>query len=142
MPAFSAESADLEADGPVVEVSFSLVRTARDAIGRAGEAVPAAVPASALIDTGASGTVVQAGLLSSLGLNPISVVNASTPTTTVPVPLPVYAVGLLLPNGYLEVTVVEAPLGGQNIQALIGRDVLKYGIFIYQGHTSQFTLSF
>lgn len=38
-----------------------------------------------------------------------------------------------LPNGYLEISVIEAPLQGQNIQALIGRDDLKHGVFIYQG---------
>ncbi|UDY35526.1 hypothetical protein [Dermatobacter hominis] len=55
---------------------------------------------------------------------------------------PQYAVQLTLPQGYLDITVVEAPLQGQHIQALIGRDVLKHAVFIYQGHTSQFTLSF
>jgi hypothetical protein len=142
VPSFSAESADLAVDGPVIEVTFGLVRTAREALAREGLPIPAAVQASALIDTGASGTAVQAGLLADLGLHPVGVIPVGTPTTQEHILLPQYAVELTMPNGFLDVTVIEAPLGGQNIQALIGRDVLRYAVFIYQGHTSQFTLSF
>jgi hypothetical protein len=84
---------------------------------------------------------VKAGELAPLGLQPVGKVGVNTPTSENH-PCPLYAVQLELPNGYLDVTVIETPLKGQNIQVLIGRDVLKYGIFIYQGHTSQFTLSF
>lgn len=55
---------------------------------------------------------------------------------------PLYAVLLQLPVGFVEVTVIEAPLDGHTITALIGRDVLGLGILIYQGVSNQFTLSF
>lgn len=36
----------------------------------------------------------------------------------------------------------EAPLKGQHIQCLVGRDVLQHGVFIYTGYDNSFTLSF
>lgn len=141
MPTFNAESPDLLGDGPLIEVEFAVVRTAARALVDAGETVPQPVKATALIDTGASGTAVQAGLLGPLGLHPVGQTSVTTPTDQT-VPCPVYTVLLGMPNGAVEITVIEAPLQGQNIQALIGRDVLQYGIFIYQGPSSQFTLSF
>jgi len=50
---------------------------------------------------------------------------------------------LLLPN-YLwaKMIVTEAPLQGQNIQCLLGRDLLAYGLLVYNGPTNTFTLAF
>lgn len=141
MPSFNAESPNLEGDGPLIEVTFGLVRAAAQLRRDAGEAVPSPIRATALIDTGASGTVAKAGLLAPLGLHPVGVISVNTPTGH-DVPCPTYAVSLALPQGTIEVTVIEAPLEGQNIEALIGRDVLKHGILIYQGPSNQFTLSF
>ena len=36
---------------------------------------------------------------------------------------------------------IGAPLDGQEINGLIGRDLLKHGILIYIGYKNQFTLS-
>jgi predicted RNA-binding protein len=41
-----------------------------------------------------------------------------------------------------DVVAIEAPLGGQCIQCLIGRDVLRNGLLVYVGHANQFTLAF
>lgn len=50
---------------------------------------------------------------------------------------------LLFPNNVLiETTVIAAPLQGQHIQCLIGRDVLRHGVLIYIGYIDSFTLSF
>lgn len=141
MPVFSAESPDLEVDGPIIEVTLDLVPSARQALVDAGSPVPASVKASALIDTGASGTAVKKDLLMPLGLHPVGAMAVTTPTSQ-DISCPLYAVQLTMPNGFLEITVIEAPLQGQNIQVLIGRDILKHGLLIYQGHSSQFTLSF
>ncbi len=142
MPTFNAESPNLLGDGPLIEVTFGLVPAAIKVLQDAGEPIPSPVKATAMIDTGASGTAVKAGLLAPLGLHPVGVVPVNTPTGS-GVPCATYAVQLVLPNGFVDVTVIEAgPLGGQNIQALIGRDVLQHGIFIYQGPSQQFTLSF
>jgi hypothetical protein len=134
-------SANLAADGPLIEVTFWLVAAARQALAGQQLAVPAAVQASALIDTGASGSCVQQGLLGPLGLHPVGSMPVNTPTSQ-NVICPLYAVQLSMPNAFIDVTVIEAPLQGQNIQALIGRDILRHGVLIYQGHIGHFTLSF
>lgn len=45
-------------------------------------------------------------------------------------------------NMVVDGTVIEAPLQGQHIQGLIGRDILAHGVLIYTGYANQFTLSF
>jgi len=120
-----------------------LTRTGQQTVTSAGEALPTAIKASALIDTGASGSAVQQGLLAPLGLHPVGQTSVVTPTTTgAGVNCPLYAVLLTMPNGWIEATMIEAPLANQNIEVLIGRDVLQHGLLIYQGRTGQFTLAF
>lgn len=95
-----------------------------------------------MIDTGASGTVIQEGLATSLGLQPVGTTKITTPSST-EVDCYEYAVRYVLPNDVVaEGTVIEAPLQGQQIQALIGRDVLAHGVFIYIGYMGGFSLSF
>jgi predicted aspartyl protease len=143
VPPFSAESPNLEVEGPQVNVQVGLLRAAIRALEKEGASVPDPVAGIGLIDTGASGTAVRTGMLSSLGLHPVGKAPVLTPTTgSKPVYCPMYAVTLMLPNGRIEIPVLETPLDGQNIDVLIGRDVLKHGLFVYQGHSSQFTLSF
>jgi predicted aspartyl protease len=141
VPIFNAESPNLALDGPLVEVTFGLLRSAQLALTSSDEPLPTPIRATALIDTGASGSVVKASLLQPLGLHPVGTVTVNTPTSH-DVSCPTFAVQMTLPNGFVDVTVIEAPLDGQNIEALIGRDVLRHGLLIYQGITNQFTLSF
>ena len=98
----------------------------------------------AMIDTGASGTVVTPGIIQQLGLAPVGVSKMSTPSTTAAVDAAVYNLGLAFPNGVSlpSVTALEAPLGGQHIQCLIGRDVLQHCVLTYVGYINQYTLSF
>jgi hypothetical protein len=55
-------------------------------------------------------------------------------------------VRITLPHGqYIDTTVIQSPpsgFEGQNIDGVIGRDVLQYAILIYMGARAQFTLSF
>lgn len=54
-----------------------------------------------------------------------------------------YLVRLIFPNNVLvETSIIEAPLQGQHIQCLVGRDVLAHGVFVYIGYTNLFSLSF
>ena len=50
---------------------------------------------------------------------------------------------LLFPNHGIayEGVITAAPLKGQNIDCLIGRDILSKGILIYIGYDNSFTLS-
>jgi hypothetical protein len=95
-----------------------------------------------MIDTGATASVVQQGILGPLGIQPVGISYINTPSST-NVPCHEYLVRLLLPNNLVfETTIIEAPLQGQHIQCLLGRDVLAQGVLVYIGYTNQFTLSF
>jgi hypothetical protein len=95
-----------------------------------------------MIDTGATGCVVQNGLLTALGIKPVGVTYINTPSST-NVACHEYLVRFLLPNNVVfETTVIEAPLQGQHIQCLLGRDMLAHAVFVYIGYTNQFTVSF
>ena len=103
---------------------------------------PAPLRVSAMIDTGATGTVIQQGLPAQLGLQPIGVTYINTPSST-NVPCHEYLVRLIFPNNVLaETTMIEAPLQGQHIQCLVGRDVLAHAVFVYIGYGNLFSLSF
>jgi hypothetical protein len=142
------EAADLETEGPVIDVTIGMSAAALTAVAQAGgqpSPPPAPVSASLLIDTGASHSMVKDGLLGPLGLHPVGAVGVNSPTSQ-GVVCPVYSVRMNLPNSqYIDTTVIQAqPAGfqGQNIDGVIGRDVLKWGILIYMGQRAQFTLSF
>ncbi len=95
-----------------------------------------------MIDTGATGSVIQPAVAQQLGLQPIGVVAISTPSSE-NIPCFQYIVRLLFPNNVIaEAVAIEAPLRGQQIQCLIGRDVLAHGVFVYTGYINKFTLSF
>jgi hypothetical protein len=95
-----------------------------------------------MIDTGASCTVIREGMAHDLGLQPTGVRVVHTPSDA-NVRCREYLVRLLLPSGVaFETDVVEAPLKGQHIDCLIGRDVLARGVLVYIGPDNLFTLSF
>jgi predicted aspartyl protease len=109
---------------------------------KSGVKLPDPVAVKAMIDTGATGSVVQPAVVKQLGLQPIGVVNISTPSSE-SVPCYQYSVRLIFPNNVIaEAIAIEAPLRGQQIQCLVGRDVLAHGVFVYTGYINQFTLSF
>ncbi|MDI6592044.1 MAG: hypothetical protein QME61_03900 [Patescibacteria group bacterium] len=41
-----------------------------------------------------------------------------------------------------NVRVIEGIFEGQNIDGLIGRDILKLGLFVYTGYDISFTIAF
>lgn len=89
--------------------------------------VPKPLGAIAMIDTGASGTVLREDLPQQLGLNPIGATAINTPSST-NVICPVYLVRIVFPNDVVvETKAIAAPLQEQPIQCLIGRDVLQQG---------------
>ena len=113
-----------------------------DLLTSGGEQVPAPVTVTAMIDTGATSTVIQQDIADQLGLNPVGVTPINTPSST-GVNCYRYLVRLFFQNNVnVEAVAIGAPLEGQHIQCLIGRDVLALGVFVYVGYTNTFTLSF
>lgn len=101
------------------------------------------VKMDAMIDTGASHTVIRDDIPEKLGLNQVGEISANTPSTA-GVRCYQYAVDMMLPdNVRIQNIIVSAmPLEDQPIQCLIGRDILAKGVLIYIGYVNQFTLSF
>jgi predicted aspartyl protease len=120
-------------------VQISVSDAGRSALASASQPIPAPVQALAMVDTGATSTAIQMGIAAQLGLQPVGVQTVNTPTSQ-GVTCDEYLVRLIM--GWIEVTAIEAPLQGQHIQVLIGRDVLSHGLLIYNGANNQFTLSF
>jgi len=134
--------------GPILDllVGVSVPRAA--ALQRAGQPVPQAVRVRGLVDTGASGTCVDPGCLSSLGLSPTGQSPIHTPSTEgTPVLCDQYDVSLVLLHPRLQFTlhalpVIASSLSIQGIQALLGRDVLAACLFVYDGAAGIFSLAF
>ena len=142
MPSFTAQVPNLKVVGPVMKLRLSVGSAVEPAFRASGTAVPTPIPAVGMIDTGATVSVMRQGFASRLGLSPVGVVHINTPMST-NVPCYEYLVRIDLPgNVVAETTVLEAPLLGQHIQCLVGRDVLAHGVLIYIGYENLFSLSF
>lgn len=144
MPSFTNQVSNLDEVGPILEISVGPTAKLRQVLARKNEPIPPAQRVIALIDTGAAKTLLTPTVIQALGISPIGATRISTPATTEPVLVRQFDVSLVLPD---EVTVesatcIEAALGGQPVQCLIGRDILQHGVLVYIGYANQFTLSF
>ncbi len=113
MPSFTAQLPNLQAVGPITELSLSVGSAVETALRASGAPLPSPVSALGMIDTGASASVMCQGVAAQLGNKVV-----------------------------FDTTVLEAPLLGQHIQCLIGRDVLAHGVLVYIGYGNLFSLSF
>jgi predicted aspartyl protease len=125
----------------LVDIRIVVGTPVEEALKKAGQKAPAPVTANAMIDTGATGSVINPAIVQQLGLQPVGAVNISTPSSA-SVPCYQYSVRLLFPNNLIfETIATEIPLKGQQIQCLVGRDVLAHCVLVYTGYINQFTLS-
>jgi predicted aspartyl protease len=82
MSSFTTQIPNLEKIGPIIEVIVSPPKDLVDALKKANQSIPSAVKVHAMIDTGASSSVVNPTVVSHLKLNPIGCVQISTPSST------------------------------------------------------------
>jgi Aspartyl protease len=142
VPSFTVEIPNLQADGPVVELRIAVGSAVETALRAANAPIPPPVAVPAMIDTGATKSVIRQGIAVQLGLNPVGVTYINTPSST-NVLCSEYLVRFVFPGNVLyEGTAIEAPLQGQHIQCLIGRDVLSHAVLVYIGYRNLFSLSF
>ena len=142
MPSFTQRIPNLQQVGPVIEVILMPSVPFMQILGISPANVKP-IKILAMIDTGATGTVISSGLAANLGINPVGTTSINTPSSTNVVCYQ-YDVQFILPNNVTipTIMVTEAPLQGQHIQCLIGRDVLQSCVLIYTGYDNSFTLSF
>jgi hypothetical protein len=142
LPSFELSLPNLQTSGPIIQ---AFVGPSRELIAVFGsEAVAAPLAISALIDTGAAITVITPETAKLLGLRSVGAVLLHTPMTTEPVLCRQFHVNVYLsPTFVLEnIIVVEAALTGQSFQCLVGRDILRRGVFTYDGVHNRFSLTF
>lgn len=149
MPVFNAQITSLEKYGPIIDLTVSPTPSALVAMKKAGSPVPGEITVSAMIDTGASASVICRGIAQRLCIYPIGTAKINTPTTRNHI-CDTYAVSFLFPDAdgkmpydpvEYSATVIEAPLSGQNIQCLLGRDFLRHGLLVYNGLNDAFSIS-
>lgn len=163
MPLYTAKSSNLELIGPILDIHIGPSRPALQAMAKAvaqssgvGSPYPvtsvnatgaAPVRVAAMIDTGATQSILKTGVAQQLGLNPVGIQKINTPTSQnvqcaryfIEITFPSTA-GLKIPVNF-GLVVAEAPLIGQNIQCLLGRDFLSHGILVYTGPDGSFSFS-
>ena len=141
MPRIRRTFDDLAYTGPTLNVRISPPPGLQAVLRAAGQEVPF-VNLLGMIDTGASGTLVKATLIGPLGIEPYAMTSLRTASTTEPLIRGKYRVSVALTEAAaFEVDVVEGPLIGQNVQCLIGRDILEYVVFTYDGPNSRFSIT-
>jgi hypothetical protein len=137
--------------GPLLKVTVGVSHYRAAVLKKKGHQVPPGSQGTFLVDTGASGTCVDAKLLKPLGIQPTGSVDIQTPSTgKVPHPCSQYDVAILIPgmqqaqDGLFipALAVIETSLSTQGIGGLLGRDVLDCCIFIYNAGLKSFTLAY
>ncbi len=135
----------LTPDGPVLKLGVAVDLPLSQALRSQNRPVPNPVAATLLIDTGASHTNIDSRILSQLPLQPRNQVEVHTPSTNgVPVYCNQYSVALIgLPLILVPaILVTGASFQGQNIDGLLGRDVLGGCVLTYNGPGKHFILSY
>ena len=122
-------------------MQIGLHPAAAEALVKAGEAVPAPLAGTGIIDTGASITSIGAAIAEQLGLAENG--SAELRTASGPVTVPTYAFSVAIP-GLAQVQChrgVGCDLGGQDIAMLLGMDLLSHCLFIINGPGGRLTIS-
>lgn len=134
--------------GAFVQVEINLPQPLIEFLSEQNKPIPAPSTGVALIDTGASKTCVDETILANLGINPIGLVSVGTAAGSVQ--RTIFPARLTFPEFKLVVDlsqVIAVDLQGQTIQktqiiGLVGRDILRFCQFTYDGHGGFFTLAF
>jgi len=127
--------------GPVLPIEISLPQTLMDYLTSRGEPIPPSVSGNALVDTGASITVVDSDVISRLKISPVGVARIQTAAGQVNQNL--FPARFKLPHLVIDFEAVAgADLRPHGIVALIGRDILSRFVFIYLGGSGRIILCF
>ncbi len=140
---FVGDPGNLQLDGPKLDIEISAASVLLESLSLSGLPKPPARAGLALIDTGASITAVDEGVIASLGIQPIGQMKLSTPRESLPAWL--YAIRLSFAEAPMDdvevLDVVGCTLQPQGFIALLGRNFLRRMVFTYDGRNGFFTLN-
>ena len=142
MPAsISAQSPHLHENGPIYPVVITPSFVAIEALRLEKKDVPH-IKVQALFDTGAQTTAISDKIISFLNLIPRGSAKVYTSQSSKVVNK--YDIALEFDsNMYLNtMRVFRADLQDHSIDCLIGRDILQFGVFTYDGPKKSFKLAF
>lgn len=135
-------------DGPIINIGISVSHQYSKALLAAGSEVPQPIVIRALIDTGASCTCIDPHVIKLLNILPTGTASVHTPSTEgVEKQFLQYDVSIFIQHPTLtrrfgQIAAVETILLPQGIHALIGRDILKDCLLVYDGQSETCTISF
>jgi hypothetical protein len=139
--------------GAILQVTVGLPPALEQFCVRSNIAIPAPVPGYALIDTGASASAVHEQIFADFGVQPIDHIAMSTPHTrdkySFVYPAKIQFPGLNLTGDsvmpWMRVVGCElqwTTFDGKEIIMLMGRDLLRYFLMVYNGVQSDVTLAY
>jgi len=131
----------LSAAGPILPIETSLPQPLVEYLAEKGKPIPPPVSGNALLDTGASISVVDLEVISRLQISPIGVARILTASGETNQNL--FPLRFNLPHLFIDVRAVAgADLRRQGIIAILGRDILSRFLFIYHGVGGRIVLCF
>ncbi|NQU82515.1 MAG: aspartyl protease family protein [Parcubacteria group bacterium] len=144
MPSLTKRIPDLHHIGPIIEALIGVSSVTKDILQKEQKEIPQPITARMLVDTGASVSAIKKGVADQLGLKPHGLTKIATPSHGAH-ECPLYDVDILFSThhtGIRNVRVIESAFEGQNIDGLIGRDILKLALLVYTGYDNSFTIAF
>lgn len=139
----------LNESGAVVELMIGVTEARREILAKNGLPIPGRVRVFAQIDPGSSLSGIDLGVLRQLAVTPTNTIHARTTSPTAGTQeFEQFPVSISLAAGEIEMLVESVEVLGcvfgteEPIRAILGRDVLKRCLFIYDGQASMFSLAF
>jgi len=136
---------EIRPDGPLIDIVLSCSQAQSKALLAAGRNPPTQFRAQALLDPGSDRTFVRQEYVSHLGLVAINGGPVTGSAAGGWANLYYASFAIVLPDGqtpWRDLEVLGSPDTGPNATAILGRDVLNYCVFHYDGPNRTFTLDF
>lgn len=139
----------LQPEGPIIQVEIGIPAALEEFCLSKNIQIPQPITGYALIDTGAAATAVHEECLLALGVLPIDAIPTHTPAGTGR--SFVYPAKISFPGLQLTGVPMDRVVGcelkwqtqdGRDVVMLLGRDLLRYFLLVYNGKSSDLTLAY